>query len=232
MTGLALVHDEALATTEVARLAECERAIDKGLHTFIEVGRALMEIRDQRLYRAGYKSFEAYCAERWGLARTSAYKKIRAQEVARHLADDPPHYKAAVALIPLASDPDRLRKVWRRLRADGVAVTAEDATEAVADTLGGRHGAYEKRRIAENKKRSQRRQRAAAALRREEAANRAREVGGPVAEVFSLVHKMKRPIDQIERPDAIEAKRALDRAYRAFHELEDALGAAIRAGMR
>jgi hypothetical protein len=33
----------------------------------IDVGLALLEIRDQRLYReAGYRTFEEYCKERWG----------------------------------------------------------------------------------------------------------------------------------------------------------------------
>ena len=33
----------ALATAEAVRLAECERVIERGLKTFVEVGRALME---------------------------------------------------------------------------------------------------------------------------------------------------------------------------------------------
>ena len=51
------------------RLAECEAVIERGQQTFIEVGQALMEIRDSRLYRETHATFEAYCNERWGWTR-------------------------------------------------------------------------------------------------------------------------------------------------------------------
>lgn len=42
----------ALTTTETERLTDLETTIERGLKTFVEVGQALMEIRDGRLYRA------------------------------------------------------------------------------------------------------------------------------------------------------------------------------------
>ena len=45
---------QALATTEATRLAELEATVAAGLRTFVEVGEALREIRDQRLYRADH----------------------------------------------------------------------------------------------------------------------------------------------------------------------------------
>jgi hypothetical protein len=54
-------------------LADCEAVIERGLGTFMEVGTALAEIRDQGLYRDTHGTFEAYCRERWGLSRKRAY---------------------------------------------------------------------------------------------------------------------------------------------------------------
>ncbi len=53
---------------ETARMAECEQAIERGLDTFIEIGGALAEICDKRLYREQYATFEAYCQKRWDMS--------------------------------------------------------------------------------------------------------------------------------------------------------------------
>lgn len=66
-------------------LEELEDVIDAGLETYIEVGVALMEIRDRKLYRATYSTFEAYCAERWPFGRRQANRLIMAAEVVAEL---------------------------------------------------------------------------------------------------------------------------------------------------
>lgn len=63
-------------------LAELETVIERGQQTFIEVGRALLEIRDGRLYRASYTTFEAYCRERWGWSQQHAHRQMDAARVA------------------------------------------------------------------------------------------------------------------------------------------------------
>lgn len=59
-------------------LAECEEVIERGRQTFIEVGVALGAIRDGRLYREEYATFEVYCRKRWGMSATHAYRQIAA----------------------------------------------------------------------------------------------------------------------------------------------------------
>ena len=54
---------------------------DGGQQTFIEVGQALLEIRDRRLYRETYGTFEEYCQERWGMTRRHANRQIGAAHV-------------------------------------------------------------------------------------------------------------------------------------------------------
>ena len=74
----------AIITTDTERsLDELETIIERGIATFVEVGMALAEIRDRRLYvQQGYDTFEAYCHERWNLSRPHAYRLIDASHVA------------------------------------------------------------------------------------------------------------------------------------------------------
>lgn len=76
---------DALALAESTRLAELESTIDAGLRTFVDVGNALLEIRDSRLYRQTFGTFEDYCRERWGFNSSRARQLIGAAETVRNL---------------------------------------------------------------------------------------------------------------------------------------------------
>lgn len=52
-------------------LADLEKVIVTGL---VEAGEALAQIRDAGLYKAEYKTFEAYCEQRWGFSRMRAHQ--------------------------------------------------------------------------------------------------------------------------------------------------------------
>ena len=67
-----------LTTWEGGRLAHLESIIEAGLQTFYDVGGALMEIREGRLYRQTHRSFEAYTKERWGMGKSRAHQLIEA----------------------------------------------------------------------------------------------------------------------------------------------------------
>ncbi len=60
-----------------ARLDELEAIIARHKRAFAETGAALTEIRDRRLYRDKYRSFDAYCRQRWNFQKSYAYKLIR-----------------------------------------------------------------------------------------------------------------------------------------------------------
>lgn len=77
----------ALAKRERDRLQQLEAIVDRGVKTFMEVGAALKEIRDGRLYRDSHGTFEAYCKERWGFARNYANKLIESSSVAGRISD-------------------------------------------------------------------------------------------------------------------------------------------------
>ena len=72
-----------MSIRESARLEELEKTISRGKKTFVEVGMALAEIRDLRLYKREYGGFEEYCREKWGWKRAHAYRLIDAAEVVK-----------------------------------------------------------------------------------------------------------------------------------------------------
>ena len=76
---------EALTVIERNNLVELEETIQKHLSAFYEVGFALMQIRDNRLYRETYATFEEYCREKWHFSKTHANRLISSAEVADNL---------------------------------------------------------------------------------------------------------------------------------------------------
>lgn len=66
----------ALTTSEQADLRRLEGIVQRGMQTFCEVGKALAEIQERRLYRLTHKTFTAYCEERWGMSKSHAYRHI------------------------------------------------------------------------------------------------------------------------------------------------------------
>jgi hypothetical protein len=105
---------DTLSPDETETLQYCEHVIAEGIQTFVEVGRALLVIRDQRLYRQSYATFEGYCRERWDLSRTYAYQLVEASQVVDHVAavsDVVPRNEAQAR--PLASlPPTQQQLVW------------------------------------------------------------------------------------------------------------------------
>lgn len=76
---------EVLNKEELNELERCEVVIKQGLQTFIEVGQALLTIRDKRLYRSGFRTFEEYCGAKWQIGKAYAFRLISAAEVISNL---------------------------------------------------------------------------------------------------------------------------------------------------
>ena len=97
-----------LSVPERDRLTELEQVVERGLDAFLDVARALLEIRNGRLYRETHTTFESYVNERFGLARRSAYGYIEAATVSEHV---PPETHLSLShlrlLAPLAPDERR-----------------------------------------------------------------------------------------------------------------------------
>lgn len=81
MHPLAINPPEPLSQREEKLLAELEAVIDANMKGFVLVGLALTQIRDQRLYRVQYPTFEEYVLRVWDMARRTAYQLMEATEV-------------------------------------------------------------------------------------------------------------------------------------------------------
>lgn len=103
-----------LSPGEKRHLGAVEKRIAAGLQTFREVGAGLLEIRDARLYRETHSSFEAYCAERWGMERGRAYQLIDSAKVITMLGDPSALTNEAQAreLARLTDQPEVAKRVW------------------------------------------------------------------------------------------------------------------------
>jgi hypothetical protein len=76
---------EQLTVNESSQLKRHEAVIQAGKNTFVSVGLALTEIRDKKLYRQDYSSFDLYLAQRWGWSRQRAGQLIQAAAVVQQL---------------------------------------------------------------------------------------------------------------------------------------------------
>jgi hypothetical protein len=74
-----------LSLEQQSRLLELESRIERGLSSFLEVGACLLTIRQERLYRSNYPSFEAYCQGRWNFSAHHGARIMRSIVVARNL---------------------------------------------------------------------------------------------------------------------------------------------------
>ena len=109
---------DALNQVQENRLTELETIIERGLQTFVEVGQALLEIRDSRLYREEFGTFEEYCRDKWGMVQQSATRYIRAAEVVGNLGSEPigslPQSESQTR--PLTSlEPEVQREAWKQV---------------------------------------------------------------------------------------------------------------------
>lgn len=131
---------EILSTQETVRLCELERIIQKGKDTFVEVGTALSEIRDSKIYRATFKTFEEYCEKRWAFNRDYASKMIMAAEVVGNLStmvDKPANERQArpLAKLPAEKQPEAWKKAQDKAKDEGKPIAARHVESAVAEMI-------------------------------------------------------------------------------------------------
>lgn len=126
---------ESITTSESKRLLELEEVIERGLSTFIQVGEALAEIRDSRLYRVQFSTFEEYCREEWEMSKTQANRLIAGSEVAENLTPNGVTPRAESQVRPLTQlPPSEQPKAWEAAvqSANGAQPTAAQVQTAVA----------------------------------------------------------------------------------------------------
>jgi hypothetical protein len=114
---------------ESKRLAELEKMIARGKQTFVEVGLALAEIRDLRLYKREYGSFSEYCREKWGWERRYTDYVIAGAEAVKSL----PEKVSTIVLTETAAR--ELAKIPTEQRAEVVQTVAAEGKPVTAAAI-------------------------------------------------------------------------------------------------
>jgi hypothetical protein len=105
-----------LNASEREQLVSCENTIKHHFETFAETGKALQTIRDKRLYREHYLTFEEYCRGKWEMSKTQANRLIasfRVTEVVAGSGVAPITESQARPLTVL--NPATQKKVWNQV---------------------------------------------------------------------------------------------------------------------
>ena len=132
-------HTEALEIAGRQRLAELEKVIHRGKKSFVEVGLALAEIRDMRLYKPEFKTFMDYCKEKWGWGKGYCNHVIRAAQVVGAL----PETATIVATEAQARELARAPKAARGVVLEAAAVAGPLTARAIRQAGSGRRGRAE-----------------------------------------------------------------------------------------
>ena len=77
-----------LSSEQKTRLHDIERVVERNLSSFQEAGRALLTIRDERLYRA-YGTWKQYCRRRFGITQSRGMELVRSAETVETLLRGP-----------------------------------------------------------------------------------------------------------------------------------------------
>ncbi len=120
------------------RLTVLESMIETKMRNFHQIGSALKEIRDARLYlRLGFSGFNNYIRSRWDMGKSQAYRLIDASCVMDNLSPIgerlPARESQARPLTKL--DPTDQRKVWREFLNSGMALKAVNIQKFISDYM-------------------------------------------------------------------------------------------------
>jgi len=109
------------------RLLHLETLIETERRCFYKIGKALKEVRDDRLYRQLlFDSFESYLKQRWDMSRSHAYRLIDAARVIDNLSpigDVLPENEAQLRPLMHLTPFDQC-KIWRDFLATGAELKA------------------------------------------------------------------------------------------------------------
>lgn len=94
-------------------LQKLEAIISKGLESFYAVGQALWRIRERQLYAGEYKTFDEYCALKWGMKSKRAYQLMSGAMIQDNLMSTGVYTLPAneAQTRPLATLPDELQPI-------------------------------------------------------------------------------------------------------------------------
>jgi hypothetical protein len=129
-----------LLTPETVRLEMAEKTIKQGLTAFEEVADALLRIRDGRLYRENYRTFEEYCVKRWQIGARHGRHIIAAAEVIQNLKGGDEQSDKSGTMVPHAAralpSSERVARPLAKLKGGAEQRAAWEEAKAKANEAG------------------------------------------------------------------------------------------------
>ena len=127
-----------LSEMEQIEYQACEAVLMMSSRTFVDAGQALGRIRDLRLYREEFNTFEDYCRAKWEYGRIYAHQLIAAAHLVTHLFANCKHRRPdrESQLRPLTGLPlDQAQLVWEKAaeHAGGRKITASRVRAAMIE---------------------------------------------------------------------------------------------------
>ncbi len=80
---------EPLTLEEESERLRLERQVERA---FYQAGLALQALRDKELYRSTHKTFQEYCKDRFGFAKSHSYRLIKAVEIVDNISKNVPNW--------------------------------------------------------------------------------------------------------------------------------------------
>jgi len=139
------MSENKLTAPERSDFRRLEKVVEDGMQTFLEVGQALKEIRDAKLYREKWTTFEGYVEDRWEFQKRHAYRLIEAFET-KQVVDEkcPIGHKInneaqlrELAKVPESAIQTVLDKVVEQSQETGKPITAAAIKEAAEEIASG-----------------------------------------------------------------------------------------------
>jgi hypothetical protein len=147
MKKLKTPNAELILPADKADFKRLDKLVRHGVAAFMESGKALAEIHERKLWRAGgHGTWEAYCREVVGMSKPHAHRLMAASRIALDLVESLPTGNDFPAIIPVSKsqvrplqrleNPQMRRRAWEKAagKADGQP-TAQDVIEAVVEIL-------------------------------------------------------------------------------------------------
>lgn len=125
-----------ITLAESSRFVALEKIIERGQKTFVEVGTALAEIRDSKLYRSDFDTFESYLKSKWGFEKRYAQYLIASAEVVHSLPEQKrtivrtETQARALAKVPAPEREAVLEKAVEKAESEERPLTAKDIKES------------------------------------------------------------------------------------------------------
>jgi len=119
--AIQVYQDTKLSEQSLLTLEECEKIIDAGIKSFMQIGQALEEIKRNKLYlEAGYATYNEYCQQRWQFTPQHSNRLIQAYRLQKIFESEPmgsfdvPESERQLRELQYSDDPVELWKEAQR----------------------------------------------------------------------------------------------------------------------